>query len=74
MRQAFGAHLRHHEELIWLLPVAGASVLLFLAAQLAGLPHGVSAAAVLGDYAWKVLRARPCSARSSSSLCWSALC
>ena len=59
MRRAIGAHLRHHEELIWLLPVAGASVLLFLAAQLAGLPHGVSAAAVLGDYAWKVLRALP---------------
>jgi len=59
MRQAFGAHLRHHEELIWLLPVAGASVLLFLAAQLAGLSQGVSAAAVLGDYAWKVLRAAP---------------
>lgn len=59
MREPFGARLRHHEELIWLLPVAGASVLLFLAAQLAGLPQGVSAAAVLGDYAWKVLRALP---------------
>jgi len=59
MRQGFGAHLRHHEELIWLLPVAVASVLLFLAAQLAGLPQGVLATAVLGDYAWKVLRAAP---------------
>jgi len=59
MRHWVGARLRHQEELIWLLPVAGTAALLFLAAQLAGLPHGVSAGAVLGDYAGKVFRALP---------------
>jgi hypothetical protein len=51
--------MRHGEELIWLLPVGAASVLLFVLGQAAGIVHGTSAAAILGDYGLNVWRVLP---------------
>jgi PAP2 superfamily len=50
---------RHREELVWLIPVAAASAILFLLGEIVGLAHGITATAVLGDYGWKALRALP---------------
>lgn len=58
MRQRAG-NWRHHEELIWLIPVAGATAVLFLAGDLLGRAHGITAASVLADYGWKALRVLP---------------
>jgi hypothetical protein len=58
MRRQAG-YWRHHEELIWLIPVAGATAVLFLAGDLLGRAHGITAASVLADYGWKALRVLP---------------
>jgi hypothetical protein len=54
-----GAEIRDKEEWLWLVPVAGVSLLLYLFAGVAGAPHGISTGAVVGDYGWKALRALP---------------
>jgi hypothetical protein len=54
-----GLPSRHGEEMIWLAPFAAASLLLFVLAQIVGASYGMSAAAVLEDYAYKALRALP---------------
>jgi hypothetical protein len=51
--------LRHQEELIWLLPLAGFAVLVFATAQAVGMGQGISAAAVLADYGHKLLIVLP---------------
>lgn len=50
---------RDKEEWLWLAPVAGVSLLLYVVASVAGAPHGISTGAVVGDYGWKALRALP---------------
>lgn len=47
--------VRHAEELIWLVPLAGFAASVFLAAQLLGIRHGVSAAQIVADYGIKVM-------------------
>jgi hypothetical protein len=54
-----GGELRDREELIWLVPVAAVTILLYIFAGVAGAPHGISTGAVVGDYGWKALRALP---------------
>lgn len=59
MMRGRAGNWRDHEELIWLAPVAGASALLFLAGELIGRAHGITATAMLADYGWKALRVLP---------------
>lgn len=54
-----GGEFRDKEELIWLVPVAAVTILLYIFAGVAGAPHGISTGAVVGDYGWKALRALP---------------
>ena len=54
-----GGEVRDKEELIWLVPVAAVTILLYIFAGVAGAPHGISTGAVVGDYGWKALRALP---------------
>ncbi len=59
MRRLASGEYRHGEELIWLVPVAAGSAILFLLGEIVGFAHGITATAVLGDYGWKALRALP---------------
>jgi hypothetical protein len=54
-----GVELRGKEELVWLVPVAAATMLLYVAAGIAGAPYGLSTGAIVDDYGWKALRALP---------------
>jgi hypothetical protein len=54
-----GGEFRDKEELIWLVPVASVTILLYIFAGVAGAPHGISTGAVIDDYGWKALKALP---------------
>lgn len=59
MTKGYGGTLRHREELIWLLPLAGFALLVFAIAEAVGIRHGISATAILADYGGKLMLVLP---------------